>query len=182
MKISVTVLTFVLGMPAIALAQAYPAKPVTIVVPFSPGGGTDTGTRILGQQLNRRWGQSVVIDNRPGAAGMLGVEYAARSAPDGYRLLMGNLGTQSVNPSLYRNLPYNADTAFAPVTLVAELPNILVVNPALPVKTLKDLVELAKRRPSELLYSTSGRGSSMHLAQLLFAAPGNVKIVHFPSQ
>jgi len=168
-----------LFVPGAALAQAYPAKPVTMVVPFAPGGGTDTGARILGQQLGQRWGQSVVIENKPGAAGIVGVEYAARSAPDGYRVLMGNLGTQSVNPSLYK-LPYNADTAFVPITLVAELPNVLVVNPALPVKTVKELIELAKRRPGELLYSSSGAGGSMHLAAVLVEDIGKVKLTHVP--
>ncbi len=169
----------VVGMTGAACAQAYPTKPVTMVVPFAPGGGTDTGARIVGQQLNQRWGQAVVIENKPGAAGIVGVEYAARSAPDGYRLLMGNLGTQSVNPSLYK-LPYNADTAFMPITLVAELPNVLVVNPALPVKTVKDLLDLAKRRPAELLYGTSGAGGSMHLAAVLMEDIGKVKLTHVP--
>jgi tripartite-type tricarboxylate transporter receptor subunit TctC len=168
-----------IAMCGVAAAQSYPVKPVTIVVPFAPGGGTDTGARIVAQQLNQRWGQSVIIENKPGAAGIVGVEYAARSAPDGYRLLMGNLGTQSVNPSLYK-LPYNADAAFAPISLVAELPNVLVVNPALPVKTVKELLDLAKRRPAELLYSSSGAGGSMHLAAVLVEDIGRVKLTHVP--
>jgi tripartite-type tricarboxylate transporter receptor subunit TctC len=182
MKISIRValMSLSLGWPMIGLAQSYPSKPVVIVAPFSPGGGTDTGTRIVAQQLNRQWNQSVIVENRAGAAGIVGVDYVARSAPDGYRLLMGNVGTQSINPSLYKNLPYNADTAFAPISLVAELPAILVVNPALPVRTVKDLVTLAERRPGELLYSSSGGGQIPHLAAVLFENLAKVKLTHVP--
>jgi tripartite-type tricarboxylate transporter receptor subunit TctC len=164
-----------------ALAQTtYPTKAVTMIVPFPPGGGTDTGARILAQQLSQRWGQPVVVENRPGAAGVVGVEYVARSMPDGYRILMGNVGTQSVNPSLYKKLSYNPDTAFAPIGLVAELPLVLVVNPSLPVKSVKDLIALGKARPGDLLYSTSGSGGSMHLAATLFENAAGVKLTHVP--
>ena len=169
----------VLAVPFTSVAQTdYPTKSVTVIVPFPPGGGTDTGARIVAQQLRARWGQPVVVENRPGAAGTVGVEFASRAAPDGYRILMGNLGTQSVNPSLYKKLGYNPDTAFTPITLVAELPNILVVHPSLPVKTTQDLLALAKKRPADLLYSTSGAGGSMHLAAVLFESLGNVKLMH----
>lgn len=163
-----------------AQAPAYPARPVTIVVPFAPGGGSDTGARIVANQLTQRWGQTVVVDNKPGAAGMIGADYVARANPDGYTLLVGNIGTQSINQSLYKKIPYNAETAFAPVSLIAELPLVLVVNPSVQAKTAKDLGALAKSKPGELAYSTSGAGSAMHLAAELFQDGAGVKMLHVP--
>jgi len=172
----------VAAMPAITHAQApaYPARPVTFVVPFAPGGGSDTGARIVANQLTQRWGQTVVVDNKPGAAGMIGADYVARASPDGYTLLIGNIGTQSINQSLYRKIPYNAETAFAPVSLIAELPLVMAVHPSIPAKTAKELGALAKSKPGELAYSTSGAGSAMHLAAELFQDGAGVKMLHVP--
>jgi tripartite-type tricarboxylate transporter receptor subunit TctC len=171
-----------LSVIAPALGQEkFPTKPVTIVVPFRPGGGTDTGARLIAQKLTERWGQQVVVDNKPGAAGSIGATAVAKAKPDGYTLLMGNIGTQSINPSLYKNLPYNPETAFAPVTLIAELPLVLLVNPALPAKSAKELIALANSKPKgEMTYSTSGSGGSMHLAGELFEDASGVQLLHVP--
>ncbi len=160
-------------------AGAYPARQVTIVVPFSPGGGTDTTTRILAQKLGEMWGQSVVVENKGGAAGSIGAAQVARAKPDGYTLLMGNIGTQSINPSLYK-LPYDPKTAFAPITQVVELPLILVVNPKEGIGSVKDLIDAAKKRPGELFFSSSGAGSSMQLASEAFQNAAGVKMTHVP--
>jgi tripartite-type tricarboxylate transporter receptor subunit TctC len=161
--------------------EKFPTKPVTIVVPFPPGGGTDTGARLIAQKLTERWGQQVVVDNKPGAAGSIGASAVAKAKPDGYTLLMGNIGTQSINPSLYKSLPYNPETAFAPVTLIAELPLVLLVNPALPAKSAKELIALANSKPKgEMTYSSSGSGGSMHLAGELFEDASGVQLLHVP--
>ncbi len=174
-------LALALTVAAPARAQSdYPTKTVTIVVPFPPGGGTDTGARVIAQKLSERWKQPVIVENKPGAAGIVGADYVARAAPDGYTLLMGNIGTQSINPSLYKKLPYKPDTAFAPVTLVAELPLVLLVNPSVPAKTPKELIALAKSKPGELNYSTSGSGGSMHLAAVLFENASGTQMMHVP--
>ena len=161
-------------------AQTYPQQSITMIVPFPPGGGTDTGARLLAQKLSDKWGQQVIVDNKPGAAGIVGVEIASKAKPDGYTIVMGNIGTQAINPSLYKKLPYNADTAFTPITLVAELPLVLVINPATAAKTTAELIALAKAKPGDLTYSTSGNGSSMHLAAALFENQAGLKLTHVP--
>jgi tripartite-type tricarboxylate transporter receptor subunit TctC len=125
---------------AAAHGQGYPAKPVTIVVPFPPGGGTDTGARIVAQKLGAKWGQTVVVENRGGAAGQVGADYVAKAKPDGYTLLVGNIGTQSINPALYKKMAYDPDTAFAPVSLIAELPLAMMINPQVPAKTPAEFI------------------------------------------
>jgi tripartite-type tricarboxylate transporter receptor subunit TctC len=161
--------------------EKFPARVVTIVVPFPPGGGTDTGARLIAQKLSERWGQQVIVDNKPGAAGSIGASAVAKAKPDGYTLLMGNIGTQSINPSLYKNLPYNPETAFAPVTLIAELPLVLLVNPTVAAKSPKELIELAKSKPAgQMTYSSSGSGGSMHLAGELFQDASAVQLLHVP--
>ena len=163
-----------------ALAQ-YPARTVTIVVPFPPGGGTDTGARLIAQRLTQRWGQTVIVENKPGAAGALGADYVSKQKPDGYILLMGNFGTQSVNPTLYgKKLAYNPDTAFAPITLVADLPLVLVVNPGVTAASAKDLIAMAKAQPGKLAYSSTGSGGSMHLAGALFESASGAQMLHVP--
>ncbi|WP_158618409.1 tripartite tricarboxylate transporter substrate binding protein [Candidimonas sp. SYP-B2681] len=157
----------------------YPSRQVTIVVPFSPGGGTDTTTRLLAQKLSDLWGQSVVVENKSGAAGTIGAAQVARAKPDGYTLMMGNIGTQSINPSLY-TLPYDPKTAFAPITQVVELPLILVVNSKSGIGSVKDLIDVAKKRPGELFFSSSGAGSSMQLAAEAFQQAADVKMTHVP--
>ena len=148
-----------LVVPAPASAQAaFPTRPVTLVVPFPPGGGTDTGGRILAEQLGKLWGQTVVVENKGGAAGQIGADLVAKAKPDGYTLLLGNIGTQAINPSLYSKLPYDPDTAFAPIALIAELPLALMVNPTVPANTAAELIALAKSRPGQLSYSSAGSG------------------------
>ncbi len=163
-----------------AFAQAYPAKPVTLVVPFPPGGGTDTGGRVLAEQLTRRWGQTVIVENKGGASGQIGADYVAKAKPDGYTLLLGNIGTQAINPSLYAKLPYDADKAFAPVSLVAELPLAMMVHPSVPAKTAAEFIALAKAQPGQLSYSSSGAGGAPHLAAEMFKDQTGTFILHVP--
>jgi tripartite-type tricarboxylate transporter receptor subunit TctC len=165
----------------LSYAQApFPNHTVTIVVPFPPGGGTDTGARIVGQKLGERWGQAVIIENKPGAAGMIGSELVSKARPDGYTLLMGNVGTQSVNPSLYPKMSYNPDTAFAPVSMVAYLPLVMLVNPAMPMTTPIEVIAAAKAKPGTLTYSSSGAGGSMQLAAAMFESMGGAPMLHVP--
>lgn len=161
-------------------ADAWPTRPVTLVVPFSPGGGSDAGGRLLAQKLTEKWGQTVIVDNRAGAAGMVGSEHVAKSAPDGYTLLLGNIGTQSINPSLYRKMSYDPARAFAPISLVAELPLVILVHPAVPAKTPQELIAYAKSHPGELAYSSSGAGGSLHLAAELLQHQAGIKLLHVP--
>jgi tripartite-type tricarboxylate transporter receptor subunit TctC len=164
-----------------AIAQSFPTRTVTIVVPFPPGGGTDTGTRVIAQKLAQKWSQPVVVENKPGAAGMLGADYVSKAKPDGYTLMMGNIGTQSINQSLYgKRMPYNADGAFVPVTLVAELPLVMLAGPATQVKNAADVIAMAKAKPGTVTYSSSGPGGSMHLAGALFEKASGTDMLHVP--
>ena len=158
----------------------YPARAVTLVVPFPPGGGTDTGARIVAQKLGAKWGQTVVVENKGGAAGMIGADMVAKSRPDGYTLLMGNIGTQAINPSLYKKMPYDAASAFVPIALVAELPLAMMVHPAVPAKTAKEFITLAKSQPGQLSYSSSGAGGAPHLAAEMFKEATGTFILHVP--
>jgi len=168
-------------LPQLSLAQAYPARTVTIVVPFPPGGGTDTGTRIIATKLAQKWGQPVIVENKAGAAGILGAEQVSKAKPDGYTLMMGNIGTQSINPTLYgKKLAYDPDKAFAPVTLVAELPSVMLAGPAVSAKTAGEVIALAKAQPGKLTYSSSGPGGSMHLAGALFEKASHTEMLHVP--
>jgi tripartite-type tricarboxylate transporter receptor subunit TctC len=182
MKARHAIATLALLACAAAVAQplAYPTRAVTLVVPFPPGGGTDTGARIVAQKLAAKWGQPVLVDNRGGAAGQLGADYVAKAKPDGYTLLVGNIGTQSINPALYKKLPYDPDTAFAPISLLAELPLAMMVNPQVPAKTAKEFIALAKREPGKLSYSSSGAGGGPHLAAELFKEATGTYILHVP--
>lgn len=177
--LSVSLLT-ALGTSTIANAQTYPNKPIRLIVPFTPGGSTDILARAIGQELTKAWGQSVVIDNVPGAGGSIGADKAAKAPADGYTLLMGHIGTLAVNPSLYPKLPYNPVKDFAPVAWVARVPNILVVNPALPVKNVKDLVSYAKSKPGQLSYGSGGNGSAANLATEYLKMQTGTAIVHIP--
>jgi tripartite-type tricarboxylate transporter receptor subunit TctC len=163
-----------------ALAQSYPARPVRIVVPFPPGGGTDIGTRIIAQKLQESWGQPVVVENKPGAAGIVGTEMVAKAAPDGYTLIMGNIGTHAINISLYKKLSYDPVKDFAPISQVAGLPLFLLVHPSIPVNSVKELIALARAKPGELNFSSSGAGGSMHVAAELFKNMTGVNMVHIP--
>ncbi len=177
------VLACILGAAAHAhsFAQtAFPSRPVTLVVPFPPGGGTDTGGRILAEHLGKLWGQTVVVENKGGAAGQIGADLVAKAKPDGYTLLLGNIGTQSINPSLYRKLPYDPDKAFTPITLVVELPLAMMVNPMVSAKTAKEFIALAKSQPGQLTYSSAGAGGAPHLAAEMFKVSTGTFIVHVP--
>ena len=168
------------GALAQGAAAGWPARPVTVVVPFPPGGGTDTGARIIAEQLSRKWGQPVLVDNKGGAAGQIGADIVAKAKPDGYTILMGNIGTQAINPALYAKMPYDPDKAFAPITLVAELPLAMMVNPNVPAKTVKEFVALAKAQPGKLSYSSSGAGGGPHLAAEMFKDATGAFILHVP--
>lgn len=164
-----------------SLAQsAYPIKPVRIVVPFTPGGSSDILARAIGHELGKTLGQSFMIENVAGAGGSIGAEKVAKSAPDGYTLLMGHIGTLAVNPSLYPNLPYQPLKDFAPVAWVARVPNVLVVNKNVPVQNLQGLLALAKSKPGQLNYSTGGNGSAAHLATEYFKMQTGTSMLHIP--
>ncbi len=167
-------------LPSAGNPQAYPGKPVRIVVPFPPGGGTDIGTRILAQKLSEVWGQSVVVENKGGAAGIVGTEFTAKAMPDGHSLMMGNIGTHAINVSLYKKLPYDPVRDFAPVSQIAGLPLFLLVHPSVPANSTADLVALLKAKPGQFDYSSSGSGGSMHVAAELFKSIAGVRIVHIP--
>jgi len=161
-------------------AQAYPAKTIRIVVPFPPGGATDILARAVAQKLTDAWGQAVVVDNRPGAGGNIGSEIVAKAAPDGYTLEMGTVGTHAINASLYAKMPYDHVKDFAPVILVAGVPNVLVVNPSLPVSSVQELIAYAKANPGKLNFASSGNGTSIHLAGELFKVMAGVQMTHIP--
>ncbi len=164
----------------IACAQSdYPHKPIRIVVPVAAGGGTDYTARLIGQKLGEAWGQSVIVDNRPGAAGNLGVEIVAKAQPDGYTLVMP-ITSFPINPSLYARLPFDTVKDFAPVVLAALAPLLLVINPSVPAQSVKDLVALAKAKPGAMNYANSGSGTTAHLAGELFKRMGGVEIVNIP--
>jgi len=166
--------------PAAAQVPAYPAKPIRIVVPFPAGGATDILARAAAQRLTEAWGQSVVVDNRPGAGGNIGAELVAKSAPDGYTLLMGTVGTHAINASLYAKMPYDHVKDFAPVILVAGVPNVLVVNPAVPANSVQELIAYAKANPGKLNFASSGSGTSIHLSGELFKVMAGVQMTHVP--
>ena len=161
-------------------AAAFPSKPVRIIVPFPAGGPLDATGRALAQKLSEAWGQSVVVDNRAGAGGNIGTDLVAKSAPDGYTVVMGALSTHAVNPSLYPSMPYDAVRDFAPITLVALTPNVLVVHPSLPVNSVKELVAYAKANPNKLSFGSGSNGSAGHLAGELFKVETGIDVVHVP--
>lgn len=164
-----------------ALAQgAWPSKPVTIIVPFVAGGGTDLGARLMAQKLSLRWGQPVVVDNRGGAGGVVGVEAVVRSKPDGYTLLVGNVGTQSINPVLYKKLPYDHERGFAPISTIAELPFFVLARPELPARNVQELIALARREPGKITFASSGNGGSPHLSGEIFQALSGTRLLHVP--
>ena len=163
----------------IAQAEVYPNKPIRIIVPYPPGGFNDTLARTIGQKFTEKWGQPVIVDNRPGGGTTIGTNLAAKSAPDGYTLLIVSFAF-AVNPALYATLPYDTGKHFAPIVLAASTPNLLVVNPELPVKSVRELIALAKSKPEKLNYASAGNGSSNHLSMELFKSLTGVDIVHIP--
>jgi len=163
-----------------AMAQSFPTRPIRVVVPFPAGGTTDVLARAAAQKLSETLGQPTVVDNRPGAGGNIGAELVAKSPPDGYTLLMGTVGTHAINPSLYPRMPYDHVRDFAPVILVAGVPNVLVINPALPVNSVQELIAYAKANPGKLNFASSGNGTSIHLSAELFKTMTGVQITHIP--
>lgn len=165
---------------AVHAATPYPTKPIRIIVAYTPAGATDILARVVGQKLSESWGQPVIVDNRAGAAGNIGTEVAAKANPDGYTLIMGTAGTHGINVSLYRQLNWHPVKDFAPVSLVAMVPNIMVVNNALPFKNVKDLIAYAKANPGKLSYGSPGNGSTAHLSMELFKSMTGTNLVHIP--
>jgi len=163
-----------------ALAETWPTRPIRFIVPFAPGGGGDVVGRIIGQRMSEQLGKPLVIDNRAGGGGTLGCELAAKAAPDGYTLLLGNVGPIAVGPALYPKLAYDPVRDFAPVTMIASFPNLLVANPGLPFKTVPELVAYAKSRPGALNFASAGAGTSTHLAGELFKSVAGIDVVHVP--
>jgi tripartite-type tricarboxylate transporter receptor subunit TctC len=166
--------------PSTRSGQDYPSKPVHLIVPFAAGGGNDNVARLVGKRLAEGLGQPLVIDNRPGAGGALGAELAAKSAPDGYTLFLGGVGSHAINPNLNPRLAYDPIKDFAPVALLASAPLILVVHPSVPARSVPELVALARSRPGRLNYASNGNGSSSHLAAVMFDTTAGVDMVHVP--
>jgi tripartite-type tricarboxylate transporter receptor subunit TctC len=163
-----------------AAAQKFPTKPIRIIVAYTPAGATDILARAVGQKMSENWDQPVIVENRPGANGNIGTEAAARATPDGHTMVMGTAGTHGINPSLYRKLNWDAVKDFAPVSLVAMVPNILVVNNSLPVKNVKELIAYAKANPGKLNYGSPGNGSTAHLSMELFKTMTGANLTHIP--
>jgi tripartite-type tricarboxylate transporter receptor subunit TctC len=161
-------------------ADVYPSKPVRIVVPFPPGGPADVLARTVGDKLQATLGQPVVVDNRPGAGGNIGMELVAKAAPDGHTLALAPAGNLTVNPSLYRNVPYDVARDFAPVTVIAAVPNILVINAQVPAKDVAELIAYAKANPGKLNFASPGAGSGAHLAGELLKSSAGIEMVHVP--
>ena len=166
--------------PALACAQTFPTRGLKIVVTFPPGGAPDILSRQIGAKMQENWSQPVVIENRPGAGGNIGADYVAKSAADGYTMVMGTVGTHAINPSLYKKMPYDPQRDFAPIVLVASTPNLLVVNNAVPARTVKELIALAKTKPGELHFGSPGIGTSIHVSGELFNTMAGVKTTHVP--
>jgi tripartite-type tricarboxylate transporter receptor subunit TctC len=165
--------------PGLAQQPAWPARPVRIIVPFAAGGTADVLARLVGERLAAKWQQQVVIDNRPGAGGNIGAEQVARAAGDGHTLLLGTIGIHAAS-SIYSRLPYNPDTDLAPVTVLAEMPNAVIVHPSVPAQTLAELIALARQRPGALSFGSAGSGSSTHMAGELFMLTAGVQMTHVP--
>jgi tripartite-type tricarboxylate transporter receptor subunit TctC len=167
-------------LPVTVLAELYPSKPIHIVAPFPPGGPVDILSRTIGNKLAQTLGQPVVVDNRAGAGGNIGADAVAKSAPDGYTLLMGFVGTHAINPSLYSKMPYDNVKDFEPVTLVAVVTIVLVVNPSVPATSINELIALARSKPGELTFGSPGHGTPQHLAGELFNSIAGVQMLHVP--
>jgi tripartite-type tricarboxylate transporter receptor subunit TctC len=175
----IVALSLAIAPPSIAQAQNYPNRPIRMVLPFSPGGAADTPGRMLMHKLSEVLGQQVFVDNRPGAGGTIGAESVARATPDGYTLLLIS-NTHVISASLYKNLSYDSVTDFAPVLQFGDAPNVLVVHPSLPVKSVQELIALAKANPGSINYASSGNGSSQHLFAALFSSMAGINLYHIP--
>ena len=161
-------------------AEPFPSKPVRIIVPSTPGDGSDILARSIGQKLTERWGQPVVVENRPGAGGVIGTEAAAKSPADGYTVIMGNAGSHAINQALYPKLSYDVVRDFAPITLVASAPNVFVVNPLVPAKTVAEFIALARKEPGKYSFASGGNGSSAHLNGEMLKALAGIEMTHVP--
>jgi tripartite-type tricarboxylate transporter receptor subunit TctC len=168
------------GLVAPASAQSYPSQPIRIIVPFTPGAGTDVVARAIAAKMGPALGQNVLVENRPGAGGTIGSAVVAKSPNDGYTLLMGNTSTLAIAPALYPSITYDPVRDFAPITLVTTTENVIVVHPSLPVRTVRDLIALAKSRPGEILYASSGTGTTSHLGGAMLNAMAGIDMVHVP--
>ena len=178
-RITCIIAALLAAQPLVAAAQTYPNRPVRLVAPFAPGGGTDISARILAEGLGPVLGQTVVVDNRPGAGSILGTEIVAKATPDGYTLLLGNI-SMAFNAALYRKLPFDALRDFIPISLVTDQPNILVAHPAVPAKSLKDFIALARSQPGKLTFGSAGLGSGTHLAMEMLLMSQSMNLVHVP--
>lgn len=159
---------------------AFPSKPVKIIVPSAPGDGSDLLARMLAQKLSERWAQPVTVENRPGAGGVVGTEAAAKSAPDGYTVILGNAGSHAINQALYPKLPYDVTRDFAPISLVGSAPNVFVVNPGVPANTVAEFIALAKKEPGKYAFASGGNGSSAHLNGEMLKAFAGIEMTHVP--
>ena len=169
-----------LAAPGIAVAQAWPSRPIRIVVPYSPGGTTDLLARVIGQHLGEKWGQTVVVENKPGVNGMLGADLVAKAPPDGYTIGIASPGSHAANASLYKNVTYDTIKDFTPITLAVSAPLILVAHPSLGVNNVRELLALAKGKPGGISYASGGSGSSQHLAMEQFKSMTGLDMVHVP--
>ncbi|WGD30143.1 tripartite tricarboxylate transporter substrate binding protein [Ancylobacter sp. WKF20] len=165
-----------------ATAQTFPTRPVTLVVPFAAGGSTDLVGRLIAERMSAELGQTVVVENKGGAGGNLGAAQVAKAAPDGYTILMGTVATHALNPAIYKKMPYDPVTSFAPISLLAVVPNVLVVNPNFPAKTTEELIVLLKKEPGKYSYASSGNGTPLHLSGELFKSMAGVDMQHIPYQ
>ncbi len=163
-----------------ATAQDYPARPIRIIVPFTPGAGTDIVARAIAQSLNEAWKQSVVVDNRPGAGGTIAGELVARASADGYTLMLGNVSTLAIAPALNPKLPYSPLRDFAPITLITTSENVLVLHPSVPVTSMREFIAFAKANPRKLNYGSSGNGTTSHLGGVMFASMTGTEMTHVP--
>ncbi|QTX21016.1 Bug family tripartite tricarboxylate transporter substrate binding protein [Comamonas aquatica] len=170
----------VAGMGSALAADAYPDKPLTMVVPFSAGGTTDILARIVGQALGQELGQTIIIENKPGAGGNIGAQQASRAKADGYTLFMGTVGTHAINQALYKKLPYDPAKDFAPLSRVANVPNLLVAHPSRPYKTVQEMIAYAKKHPGEVTYGSPGSGASPHVSGALFQSMTGAELTHVP--
>ena len=175
-------LTATVAFAAPALAQDFPNRTVTLVIPFAAGGSTDLVGRLIAERMTQELGQTVVVENKGGAGGNLGASQVAKATPDGYTMLMGTVATHSINPALYKKMPYDPVTSFAPISLLAIVPNVLVVTPSFPAKTTEELIALLKKDPGKYSYASSGNGTPLHLSGEMFKSMAGVDMQHIPYQ
>lgn len=175
-------LTAAVAFTAPAMAQEFPSRTITLVIPFSAGGSTDLVGRLMAERMTQELGQTVVVENKGGAGGNLGAAQVAKATPDGYTILMGTVATHALNPTLYKKMPYDPVTSFAPISLLVIVPNVLVVNPSFPAKNVAELIALLKADPNKYSYASSGNGTPLHLSGELFKAMAGVDMQHIPYQ